>query len=114
MVVYPSVFLTRVLALLAADKLDTDVISIENARSDNKTLMAFKGIGYTKGFGPGTYDIHSPVVPHVSFIYEKIKSFLECMEPNKLVVNPDCGLKTRGWPETIGALQNMVEAGLSP
>jgi len=94
----------------AIDKLDTDVNSIENARSDNATLLAFRDIGYGKGLGPGTYDIHSPVVPPVAFIEEKLRSFLKCMDVNELVVNPDCGLKTRAWPETIAALKNMVEA----
>lgn len=94
----------------AIDKMDTDVNSIENARSDNATLLAFKSIGYTKDLGPGTYDIHSPVIPPVSFVVDKIKSFLECMDVKRLVINPDCGLKTRTWPETIGALKNMVEA----
>lgn len=96
--------------MAAIDKMDTDVNSIENARSDNATLLAFKSIGYTKDLGPGTYDIHSPVVPPVEFITDKLKSFLECMNVKNLVVNPDCGLKTRSWPETIGALKNMVEA----
>lgn len=94
----------------AIDKLDTDVNSIENARSDNATLFAFKRIGYTKDLGPGMYDIHSPVVPPVEFIVNKLSSFLECVEKEKLVVNPDCGLKTRAWPETIEGLKNMVEA----
>ena len=94
----------------AIDRLDTDVNSIENARSDNATLLAFKRIGYTKGLGPGTYDIHSPVVPPVDFIKAKLESFLECIEIEKLYVNPDCGLKTRAWPETIGALRNMIAA----
>ena len=94
----------------AIDKMDTDVNSIENARNDNATLRAFKKLGYKKDLGPGTYDIHSPVVPTVKFIEEKLKSFLECMEMKRLVVNPDCGLKTRTWPETIAALKNMVEA----
>jgi 5-methyltetrahydropteroyltriglutamate--homocysteine methyltransferase len=86
------------------------VSSIENARSDNATLIAFRSIGYTKGLGPGTYDIHSPVVPPVSHFVDKVNTFLEAMEPKSLVINPDCGLKTRTWPETIGALKNMVEA----
>jgi 5-methyltetrahydropteroyltriglutamate--homocysteine methyltransferase len=86
------------------------VNSIENARNDNATLLAFKKIGYTKDLGPGTYDIHSPVVPPVAFFVEKVNTFLECMDPKSLVINPDCGLKTRTWPETIGALKNMVEA----
>jgi len=94
----------------AIDRMDTDVNSIENARSDDATLRAFRDIGYGKGLGPGTYDIHSPVVPPVDFIEKKLKSFLECVEVENLVVNPDCGLKTRAWPETIAAIKNMVEA----
>ncbi|KAI2512305.1 5-methyltetrahydropteroyltriglutamate-homocysteine S-methyltransferase [Fragilaria crotonensis] len=82
----------------AIDKMDADVNSIENARNDNATLRAFKNLEYKKDLGPGTYDIHSPVVPSVEFIEEKLKSFLECMEVKRLVVNPDCGLKTRTWP----------------
>jgi 5-methyltetrahydropteroyltriglutamate--homocysteine methyltransferase len=94
----------------AIDRMDTDVNSIENARSDNATLLAFKRIGYTKDLGPGTYDIHSPVVPSVDFIVEKLNSFLQCMDASKLVVNPDCGLKTRTWPEVVTSLKNMVQA----
>ncbi|KAL7581061.1 hypothetical protein ACA910_005864 [Epithemia clementina (nom. ined.)] len=94
----------------AIDKMDTDVNSIENARSDNATLVAFKRIGYNKGLGPGTYDIHSPVVPPIAFITDKLESFLQCVEIENLVVNPDCGLKTRTWPETVNALKNMVAA----
>lgn len=94
----------------AIDRMDTDVNSIENARNDDYTLRAFKRIGYTKGLGPGTYDIHSPVVPTVDFIRNKIKSFLQSVELKNLFINPDCGLKTRAWPETIGALKNMIAA----
>lgn len=94
----------------AIDRLDTDVNSIENARSDDATLRAFASIGYTKGLGPGTYDIHSPVVPTVEFIEEKIESFIKCTPVENLVVNPDCGLKTRTWPESIAALKNMIIA----
>jgi 5-methyltetrahydropteroyltriglutamate--homocysteine methyltransferase len=95
----------------AIDRMDTDVNSIENARSDDATLRAFRNLGYAKGLGPGTYDIHSPVVPSEDFIVAKIKSFLACMkDKNLLVINPDCGLKTRAWNETIDALKNMVAA----
>ncbi|CAM9473892.1 unnamed protein product [Discosporangium mesarthrocarpum] len=94
----------------AIDRMDCDVNSIENARSDNTTLMAFKSIDYDKGLGPGTYDIHSPVVPPKGFITEKINGFLDCLPPDQLVVNPDCGLKTRTWPQVLGALRNMVQA----
>jgi 5-methyltetrahydropteroyltriglutamate--homocysteine methyltransferase len=94
----------------AIDRMDTDVNSIENARSGNATLEAFKNIGYSKGFGPGLYDIHSPVVPSVDSMVGKMNSFLEVLDVEATVVNPDCGLKTRAWPETISALRNMVEA----
>jgi 5-methyltetrahydropteroyltriglutamate--homocysteine methyltransferase len=69
----------------AIDRMDTDVISIENARSDDATLRAFHNLGYTKGLGPGTYDIHSPVVPSQDFIVGKIKSFLACIKDKKLL-----------------------------
>jgi 5-methyltetrahydropteroyltriglutamate--homocysteine methyltransferase len=94
----------------AIDRLDTDVNSIENARSDDATLRDFQKIGYQKGLGPGLYDIHSPVVLPVQEMYTKMKSFLECMDQKELVINPDCGLKTRTWPETIAGLKNMVVA----
>jgi 5-methyltetrahydropteroyltriglutamate--homocysteine methyltransferase len=94
----------------AIDRMDTDVNSIENSRNGNETLEAFVAINYNKGFGPGVYDIHSPVVPEVDAMRKKIKNFLVCLEPSKVVVNPDCGLKTRTWPETIDALKNMVAA----
>jgi 5-methyltetrahydropteroyltriglutamate--homocysteine methyltransferase len=94
----------------AIDRLDTDVNSIENARSDNATLEAFRRVGYEKGFGPGLYDIHSPVVPPIDIMYEKLSSFLKVLDVEHTVVNPDCGLKTRGWPETILALKHMVAA----
>lgn len=91
-------------------RMDTDVNSIENARNDNRTLEAFQSAGYLQGMGPGTYDIHSPVCPPVGELEEKLTSFLTCLTAEQLVVNPDCGLKTRTWPETVGALKNMVEA----
>jgi 5-methyltetrahydropteroyltriglutamate--homocysteine methyltransferase len=94
----------------AIDRMDTDVNSIENARSGNATLEAFKSIGYSKGFGPGLYDIHSPVVPSVESMVIKMKNFLDVLDDEAMFVNPDCGLKTRAWPETIAALRNMVEA----
>lgn len=94
----------------AIDRMDTDVNSIENARSDDVTLRAFRDLGYGKGLGPGTYDIHSPVIPKTDFIEDKIRIFLESVKIEHLVINPDCGLKTRTWPETIGALRNMVAA----
>jgi 5-methyltetrahydropteroyltriglutamate--homocysteine methyltransferase len=95
----------------AIDRMDTDVNSIENARSDDATLRAFRDMGYVKGLGPGTYDIHSPVVPSQEFIVKKIASFLDCVNDKELLmINPDCGLKTRAWNETIESLKNMVNA----
>ena len=94
----------------AIDRMDTDVNSIENARNNDGTLRAFQRIGYNKGLGPGVYDIHSPVVPSVRFMKDKIRSFLPHIEQKEIYINPDCGLKTRTWPETIGALKNMVMA----
>jgi 5-methyltetrahydropteroyltriglutamate--homocysteine methyltransferase len=94
----------------AIDRMDTDVNSIENSRNDNATLEAFRLFGYNKGFGPGTYDIHSPVIPSITHQIDKINNFLQVLEPTELVINPDCGLKTRTWAETIAALRNMVVA----
>uniref|UniRef100_A0AAV1U4E8 5-methyltetrahydropteroyltriglutamate--homocysteine S-methyltransferase n=1 Tax=Peronospora matthiolae TaxID=2874970 RepID=A0AAV1U4E8_9STRA len=96
----------------AIDAIDADVNSIENARSDDETIREFKSIGYKRDLGPGTYDIHSPVVPPKEEIVKKLKSFLNLLPAAQVVVNPDCGLKTRKWPETIAALRNMVDATL--
>ncbi|CAI5734721.1 unnamed protein product [Hyaloperonospora brassicae] len=96
----------------AIDAIDADVNSIENARSDDETIREFKSIGYKRDLGPGTYDIHSPVVPPKEEIVKKLKSFLNLLPAKQVVVNPDCGLKTRKWPETIAALRNMVDATL--
>lgn len=92
--------------------IDADVNSIENARSDDETIRSFVEIGYKRDLGPGTYDIHSPVVPPKEQIVQKLKSFLNLLPASQVVVNPDCGLKTRKWPETIAALRNMVDATL--
>ena len=75
----------------AIDRMDTDVNSIENARSDNKTVKDFQKFGYKRGLGPGVYDIHSPVVPSVEFMKKKIKTFLPCIDMKHICVNPDCG-----------------------
>ncbi|CAN0400677.1 unnamed protein product, partial [Ectocarpus sp. 12 AP-2014] len=83
----------------AIDRLDADVNSIENARSDNTTLRSFKEFNYKKGLGPGLYDIHSPVVPPVTTLQDKLEGFLKVLPKEQLVCNPDCGLKTRTWPQ---------------
>ena len=96
--------------LAAIDRLDADVISIENARSDDATLRDLAAYGYPREVGPGVYDIHSPVVPTVAFIEEKLRSFVAHLPPERLWVNPDCGLKTRAWQEVLPALRHMVKA----
>ncbi|THH11726.1 hypothetical protein EW145_g462 [Phellinidium pouzarii] len=91
-------------------RLDADVISIEASKSDMKLLAAFKEFGYSNEIGPGVYDIHSPRVPSVQEIKDRIASMLGLIPDNMLFINPDCGLKTRGWKETEAALANVVAA----
>ncbi len=95
--------------LPAIDRLDADVISIENARSGDEMLRALAEYGYPREVGPGVYDIHSPVVPTVAFIAGKLESFIQHLKPEQIWVNPDCGLKTRVWDEVIPALRNMLD-----
>ena len=90
--------------------LDADVISIEASRSNMELLQAFARFEYPNEIGPGVYDIHSPRVPGVDEIVVRLKKALDYLKPEQLWVNPDCGLKTRGWPEVQAALGNMVEA----
>ncbi len=75
-----------------------------------KLLNTFKHYGYSNQIGPGVYDIHSPRVPSEEEIKERLKAMLATLSPDLLVVNPDCGLKTRGWPETEASLINLVNA----
>ncbi|KAH8113229.1 cobalamin-independent methionine synthase [Phellopilus nigrolimitatus] len=91
-------------------RLDADVISIEASKSDMKLLAAFKEYGYSNEIGPGVYDIHSPRVPSEQEIRDRIKSMLGLIPDNMLFINPDCGLKTRGWKETEEALAHVVAA----
>jgi 5-methyltetrahydropteroyltriglutamate--homocysteine methyltransferase len=90
--------------------LDADVISMETARSRMELLEAFRAHGYPNEIGPGVYDIHSPRVPSTGEMRELLNLALEVLKPEQIWVNPDCGLKTRGWPETISALENMCAA----
>ncbi len=90
--------------------LDADVISMESARSRMDLLDAFRAHKYPNEIGPGVYDIHSPRVPSSEEMHELLKLALEVLTPEQLWVNPDCGLKTRTWPETISALENMCKA----
>ncbi len=90
--------------------LDADVISMESARSRMELLEAFRAHKYPNEIGPGVYDIHSPRVPSADEMRELLKLALEVLKPEQLWVNPDCGLKTRAWPETVSALENMCKA----
>ncbi|CAN0301337.1 unnamed protein product, partial [Scytosiphon promiscuus] len=69
-----------------------------------------QGVRLQERAGPGLYDIHSPVVPPVATLQEKLEGFLNVLPKEQLVCNPDCGLKTRTWPQVLGALRNLVEA----
>ena len=90
--------------------LDADVITIETSRSDMDLLEAFKEFEYPNEIGPGVYDIHSPNVPSVEWIEALLRKAAQNIPAERLWVNPDCGLKTRGWPETEAALVHMVSA----
>jgi 5-methyltetrahydropteroyltriglutamate--homocysteine methyltransferase len=92
------------------EKMDADVISIENARSGSELLEAFKEYHYPNEIGPGVYDIHSPRVPSTAEIAQALKRMQEVLDDRQIWVNPDCGLKTRGWEETLAALRNLVQA----
>lgn len=91
--------------------LDADVLSIENSKSDAKLLQVFEREEYPRHIGPGVYDIHSPRVPSEEEMRQRIEEMLKNgLRPEQLWINPDCGLKTRQWPETKAALTNMVNA----
>ncbi|SIO47734.1 5-methyltetrahydropteroyltriglutamate--homocysteine S-methyltransferase [Paraburkholderia phenazinium] len=90
--------------------MDADVITIETSRSDMELLDAFDNFNYPNEIGPGVYDIHSPNIPTEEHIVQLMKKAAERISPQRLWVNPDCGLKTRQWEEVIPALTNMVAA----
>ncbi len=90
--------------------MDADVITIETSRSQMELLDAFADYHYPNEIGPGVYDIHSPRVPSVEEMVSLLEKALEVIPSRNLWVNPDCGLKTRGWPETEAALRNMIAA----
>lgn len=91
-------------------KLDVDVITIETSRSDMDLLEFFKKFKYPNSIGPGVYDIHSPNIPTQKWIIKLLKTALKHIPYQRLWVNPDCGLKTRTWDESILSLKNMVQA----
>jgi 5-methyltetrahydropteroyltriglutamate--homocysteine methyltransferase len=96
--------------LHAIAALDADVITIETSRSDMELLRGFGHFRYPNEIGPGVYDIHSPRVPDTADMLRLLEKAVEVFTPERLWVNPDCGLKTRGWRETESALRHMVEA----
>ncbi|NMA80103.1 MAG: 5-methyltetrahydropteroyltriglutamate--homocysteine S-methyltransferase [Clostridiales bacterium] len=92
------------------DNMDADVITFEAARSDLSIVKTLRESGFKTQVGPGVYDIHSPRIPSVTEIKDALIKMLENIPKEKLWVNPDCGLKTRGNEETIPSLKNLVAA----
>ncbi|WP_431277557.1 5-methyltetrahydropteroyltriglutamate--homocysteine S-methyltransferase [Leifsonia poae] len=94
----------------AIRNLDADVTSIEAARSRMEVVHDIQTSGFEHGIGPGVYDIHSPRVPSVAEVTELLETALSAIPGRQLWVNPDCGLKTRGYDETVASLRNILEA----
>ncbi|WP_053803809.1 5-methyltetrahydropteroyltriglutamate--homocysteine S-methyltransferase [Streptomyces rimosus] len=94
----------------AIDDLDADVISLEAARSHMQVARELAAQGYPREAGPGVYDIHSPRVPSAEEAASLLRKGLDAIPAERLWVNPDCGLKTRAWPETRASLENLVAA----
>jgi 5-methyltetrahydropteroyltriglutamate--homocysteine methyltransferase len=90
--------------------MDADVITIETSRSQMDLLNAFADFEYPNEIGPGVYDIHSPRVPTTEEMVSLLEKAAALLPAQNIWVNPDCGLKTRHWPETLSALKNMVDA----
>jgi len=95
------------------EKLDADVISIETSRSNMELLNSFKSYKYPNSIGPGVYDIHSPRVPSVNEMKNLLTKAQKYINKEKIWVNPDCGLKTRGWTEVKQSLKSMVSVAKS-
>ncbi|MEU5979143.1 5-methyltetrahydropteroyltriglutamate--homocysteine S-methyltransferase [Streptomyces sp. NPDC047315] len=94
----------------AIDDLDADVISLEATRSHMQVARELASHGYPREAGPGVWDIHSPRVPSAEEAAALLRTGLKAIPAERLWVNPDCGLKTRGWPETRSSLENLVAA----
>lgn len=94
----------------AIDHLDADVTSIEASRSKMDILPAVAAHGFERGLGPGIWDIHSPRVPKLDEEVDLLEKAVASLDPRQVWVNPDCGLKTRAYPETIATLKNLVAA----
>ena len=97
----------------AIDGLDADVTTIESARSHGRVLQEPAAASFERGLGPGVYDIHSPRVPSVDEVAELIAAARRVVPAARLWVNPDCGLKTRTYPQVRAALSNLVAAARS-
>jgi 5-methyltetrahydropteroyltriglutamate--homocysteine methyltransferase len=93
--------------------MDADVISIEASRSNMELLDNLDEVKYPNAIGPGVYDIHSPRIPSEEEMTLLLEKALKVIPPEHLWVNPDCGLKTRGWEEVIPALNAMVKAAVA-
>lgn len=94
----------------AVAAMDADVVSIETARSRMELLEAFAAFSYPNGIGPGVWDIHSPRVPGAEEMAGLLRRAMQRLPAERLWLNPDCGLKTRGWAEVRPAVANLVEA----
>jgi 5-methyltetrahydropteroyltriglutamate--homocysteine methyltransferase len=94
----------------AIDRLDADVTSIESARSRGEVVPELQRSGFARGIGPGVYDIHSPRVPSDSEVQQLLEAAVAAIPERQVWVNPDCGLKTRGYDETVASLQNVLAA----
>jgi 5-methyltetrahydropteroyltriglutamate--homocysteine methyltransferase len=90
--------------------LDADVISLEAARSGMEAADAFASSGYVGELGLGIWDIHSPRVPSPAEMLELIERAVSKLDPDRIWINPDCGLKTRSWDEVTPALTHLVQA----
>ncbi|MBN2831473.1 MAG: 5-methyltetrahydropteroyltriglutamate--homocysteine S-methyltransferase, partial [Candidatus Omnitrophica bacterium] len=91
------------------NRMDCDVISIEAARSKGDIIRSFEGIDFKRQIGLGVWDIHSPAVPSVEQMLDIVRRSLQKIPKENFWLNPDCGLKTRGWPETEKSLRNLME-----
>lgn len=94
----------------AIDRLDADVTSIESARSRGEVVPELRRSGFARGIGPGVYDIHSPRVPSEQEVQELLEAAVAAIPSRQVWVNPDCGLKTRGYDETVASLENVIAA----
>jgi 5-methyltetrahydropteroyltriglutamate--homocysteine methyltransferase len=94
----------------AIDGLDADVTSVEAARSGMEIVPELRDAGYSRGIGPGVYDIHSPRVPSTEEVTELLELAVKSIDPRVVWVNPDCGLKTRRYEETVPSLEHLVTA----